>query len=94
VAAIWIYTVDPELPTTITPSQRTIEILQSEEFLVLVWRQHLLYFIVALLPQIGIEVKLRAYTHEIVEIDLIDSFILRWREIQLIGHLVRQEQGL
>jgi hypothetical protein len=94
VAAIRIYTVDPELPAAVTPSQRTIEILQPEEVLVLIARQYPLYLIVALLPHVAIEIKGRTYTHEVVEVDLIDRFILRRREIQLIGHLVRQEQGL
>ena len=93
-SAIGIYTINAELPATIAPSQRTIEILDTEEFLILIGRQHTLYLKVALLPQIAVEIKRRAYTHKIVEVDLIDRFILRWREIQLIGHLVRQEQGL
>jgi hypothetical protein len=88
VGAIGIYTVDPEFPAAIMPSQRTIEILLAEEVLILKWRQYLLYSKVALLPQIAVQVKLRADTHEIVEVDLIDSFILRRREVQLVGHLV------
>jgi hypothetical protein len=93
-SAIGIYTINAELPATIAPTQRTIEILYTEEFLILVGRQHTLYLKVALFPQIAVEIKRRTYTHKIVEVDLIDRFILRWREIQLIGHLVRQEQGL
>jgi hypothetical protein len=88
VAAIRINTIDTELPTTVTPSQRTIEILQTKEFLILVGRQYLLYLIVALLPQIAVQVELRADIHKIVEVDLIDCLILRRREVQLVGHLV------
>jgi hypothetical protein len=54
VAAIRIDTVDTELPATVTPSQRTIEILQAEEVLILIWRQYPLYRKVALLPQIAV----------------------------------------
>jgi hypothetical protein len=36
VAAIGINAIDTELPTTVMPSQRTVEILQAEEFLILV----------------------------------------------------------
>jgi hypothetical protein len=87
-AAVGIYTVDSELPAAIMPSQRAIEILQTKESLVLEGRQHPTYLIVALLPQITVQVELRADTHEIVEVDLIDCLILGRREIQLVGHLV------
>jgi hypothetical protein len=93
VTTVWINTIDPELPATIAPSQRTIEILQSEEVFVLVRRQHPLNLKVALFPQVAIEIELRTYTHKIVEVDLIDRFVLGRREIQLVGHLVRQKQG-
>ena len=54
VAAIGINAIDTELPATVTPSQRTIEILQAEEVLILIWRQYPLYRKVALLPQIAV----------------------------------------
>ena len=94
VGAVRIAGIDAEVPVATAPVQRTIEISGVEVHSVLPVEEDIAQVEIAALPVDAVKVVLRVYAHEVVEVHLVGCFILLFREVELIGHLVGEEQGL
>ena len=94
VVAMGIAGVDAEVPVAGLPVERAIEVTGCEEGVPLPVEQDVTQVEVTALP-IGAEhVSAAGHTHQIVEVDLIRGLILLVRQVEFVGHLVCQEQGL
>ena len=93
VVAARIAGIDAEVPVASLPEQGTVEIGCGAESLPLPGIENVAQVQVAALP-IGAEhIVTAGDAHQIVEIDLVGGLILSIGKVQLIGHLVGQEQG-
>ena len=86
--------IDAEVPVTGVPVQRTIEIRSCDEGIPLPVKQDIAQIKITTLPIGSVHIVTAGDTHQVVEIDLIGCLVLLICEIQLISHLVGQEQGL
>ena len=94
VVTMRIARVDAEVPVTAVPVKRTIEIGCVNIGAVLPVKQHIAQVEITLTPIDTIEVIIRVDAHQVIEIDLVGSLILRIRQVELVSHLVGQEQSL
>ncbi len=94
IVAVRIACVDAEMPETIAPIERTIEVRGIAVSAILPVEQDVAQVEVALPPVNAVEVIIVVYTHEVVKIDLIGCFILLIGEIKLVSHLIRQKKSL
>ena len=94
VAPVRVVVVDVESPAAVLPSQRAIEVALVYEPLILPGCQNILQVAVATLPPGAVGIFLSIHTHQVVQIDLIDGIILGIRQVQFIGHLIREEKSL
>ena len=92
ICAVWISCIYAESPYSVVPYQRTIEISSRAECAVLPVVEDVAQVEVTSCPVCAIQVVVRIYTHEIVEVYLVSSLILFVGEIQFVCHLVGQEQ--
>ena len=86
--------IDAEVPITGVPVQRTVEIRSCEEGIPLPVKQDIAQIEITALPIGSVHIVTAGDTHQVVEIDLIGCLVLFVSKIQLISHLVGQEQGL
>ena len=86
--------IDAEVPVTGVPVQRTVEIRSCDEGIPLPVKQDIAQIEITTLPIGSVHIVTAGDTHQIVEVDLIGCLVLFVSEIQLISHLVGQEQGL
>ena len=93
VVTVWVTGVNAEVPVAGVPVQWTIEIGCCEEGIPLPVKQDIAQVEVTALPVGSVHIVTAGDTHQIVEIDLIGCLVLFVSEIQLISHLVGQEQG-
>ena len=91
--AVRIACVDSEVPT-VEPVERAIEVVGQAEGIVLPVEQYVVEVEVAHLPIGTIEVVNSIDAHKVVEVDFVGSLVLVVGEVELIGHLVGEEQGL
>jgi hypothetical protein len=94
VVAMGIAGIDAEVPVTSLPVQGAIEIGGCQVGLILPVEQYVAQVEVALCPIHTIKVCLGVHAHQVVEVDFVCCLILLFGKIELIGHLVGQEQGL
>ena len=94
VVTVWIARIDGEVPETVKPIERTIEIGGCTESIPLPIEQNIAQIQIATLPVGSKHIVTACHTHQIVEVDFVCSLVLFVRQIQLVSHLVRQEQGL
>ena len=94
VVAMGIAGIDAKVPIASIPVEWAVEVAGGTESLPLPVEQDIAHVEVATLPIGGIDVVVAGYSHEIVEVDLIGSLVLLVGEVELIGHLVGEEQGL
>ena len=94
VVTVWVTGIDAEVPITGVPVQRTIEIRSCDEGIPLPVKQDIAQIEITALPIGSVHIVTAGDTHQVVEIDLIGCLVLLVSEIQLISHLVGQEQGL
>ena len=88
-----IVAVDAEVPGASHPCQRTIEVVGCHVAAVLPRGEHIAQVGVAASPVGAKQVGVAANTQQIVEVDFIYCVILRGAQVELVGHLVTQEQG-
>ena len=86
--------IDAEVPVASLPVQGAIEITCCQVGLILPVEQYVAQVEISLCPVDTIEVCLGVYAHQVVEVDFICCLILLFGKIELIGHLVGQEQCL
>ena len=94
VVAVWIAGIDAEVPIAVAPEQRTVEVTGCDVCLPLCVIQYVAEVAVAALPVVTIDIVITRHTHQVVEIDLVGGLILFISQIQLISHLIGQEQSL
>ena len=93
VAAVGIASVDRVVPSSSSPSQRTVEVVQPHVAVPLVSAEHVPEVGVAAAPPASVEVALVVHAEQVVEVDLVCQFILFVVEVELVCHLVGEEQG-
>ena len=94
VVAVGVAGIDAEMPVASVPVERAIEIGGSQIGFILPVKKDITQVEVTLCPICSIEVCLRVDTHQIVEVDLVCGLVLLLGEVEFIGHLVSEEQGL
>ena len=94
VVTVWIAGVHTEVPIACIPIKRAIEIGGIAVHAVLPIKQNVTQVQIAALPVESEQVVIVVDAHQVVEVNLVCSLILVIGEVQLVGHLVRQEQGL
>ena len=94
VVTMRITTIDAEVPVTSLPIEWTIEIGGCYKSIPLPFKQDITQIEVTTLP-IGPEhIIASSYPHQVVEINLISCLVLLVSQIQLISHLISEEEGL
>ena len=86
--------IDTEVPVTCIPVERTVEITGCDIGIPLPVEQYIAQVEVATLPIGSENVSSSSDSHQVVEIDLISGLILLVGQIQLVCHLICQEQCL
>ena len=94
VVATRIAQVNAEVPVAGIPVERAIEVAGGTEGIPLPRVEDVAEVEVATLPVDAEDIGLARHTHQVVEVDLIGSLVLSVGQVQLVGHLVRQEQCL
>ena len=93
VVTMRIARIDAEVPVTVAPVEWAIEIACLAESAPLPVEQDIAHVEIAALPIIAIHIVIARYPHQVVEINLVGSFVLLVCQIQLVSHLVSQEQS-
>ena len=86
--------VDAEVPIPTIPVKRAIEIGCVDIGTILPVKQHIAQVEIALAPIDTIKIIIRIDAHQIIQVDLVGSLILRIRQVEFVSHLVGQEQSL
>ena len=94
IVTMWIAGIDAEMPESVCPIERAIEIGGCTECAQLPVKQDIAQIQVAALPVGAIYIVITRDSHQVVEVNLISSLILLFCQVQLVSHLVSQEEGL
>lgn len=94
VVTVWIAGIHTEVPIACVPVEWTIEITGVAVHAILPIEQNVTQVQVAALPVEAVQVVIVVDAHQVVEVDFVCSLILVIGEVELVCHLVRQEQGL
>jgi len=94
VASIRIDGVNSEVPVPCVPIERAVEIVGSAIESILPVEEYVTQVEVTSCPVVGIKVTCHINVHQVVEVNLVSGLILVVGEIELVCHLVGQEEGL
>jgi hypothetical protein len=94
VVTVRITCIDTEVPVACVPVEGAVEVRGSNKCVPLCFQQDVTHVEVTALPISSINIINAGDTHQVVEVDLVGSFILLVRQVQLISHLVRQKECL
>ena len=94
VVAPWIARVDGKVPEAVGPIERAVEVGGGAECVPLPLQEDVAHVEVAPLPVRAEHVVDGSDAHEVVEVDFVCGVILLLREVELVGHLVREEESL
>lgn len=94
VCAVRVSCIDTEVPVACVPIERTIEVACCAEGAVLPVKQNIAEVKVTAVPICAIYIVSSGHSHQVVEVYLVGSVILRVGEIKLVCHLVCEEQSL
>jgi hypothetical protein len=94
VVTVGIAGIDTEVPVACLPVEGTVEIAGCQEGIPLPVEQDIAQVEVTALPIGSEHVMTARHAHQIVEVDLVSGLILLIGQVELVGHLVGQEQGL
>ena len=86
--------VNAEVPVSCAPVERTVEVGSGHEGVPLPLVEDVAHVQIAALPVGSVDVVVARHTHQVVEVDLVGSLVLCVRKVQLVGHLVGEEQSL
>ena len=92
--AIGVVAIDGEGPYTAVPEQRVEEIVGGCEDGVLPVEEYVAQVGVAIAQVSAIDIVGSLHAHQVVEIDLVAVLILLVVEVELVGHLVGEEESL
>lgn len=88
VCAVWIVGIDSKPPEAVEPVERAIEIVYGAEACVLPGEEYVGDVDVTPSPIFCIDIVWGVYSHEIVEVHLIGSFVLLFCKVELVSHFV------
>ena len=94
VVTMGIACINAKVPEACIPVERTVEIGGIQVELVLPVQKDIAQVEVTALPIDSVEIVLGINAHEVVKVYLVGCFILLFREVELVGHLVGEEQSL
>ena len=94
VISVGIVAIDGESPSATIPKERVEEIIGSSEDSILPVEQNVTKVGITIGEITTVNVVGCLYAEQIVEVDLVAVFVLLVVEVQLIGHLVGEEQSL
>ena len=94
IVAVGIAGIDAEVPVARTPVEGTIEVGGCDEGIPLPVIEDVAQVEVTTLPVGTIHIVYAGDTHEVVEVDFVRGLVLGISQVELIGHLVGEEQGL
>ena len=94
VVTVRIAGIDAEVPVACLPVEGTVEIAGCNKGIPLPVEKDIAQIEVATLPIYTEYIVAARHTHQIVEVDFVTSLIVLVGEVELIGHLISQEQGL
>ena len=94
VVTMRIACIDAEVPVACIPVKRTVEISSVDKRIPLCFQQDIAHVEVTTLPIGSIYIVIAVDTHQVVEVNLVGCLILLIRQVQLVSHLVRQEECL
>ena len=91
---VWIASEDTEVPVTAAPVERTIEVESVAISSVLPFCEDVAHIEVTVCPVNSVEVRLSVDAKKVVEVDLVSCLVLVVSEVELISHLISEEQSL
>ena len=94
IVAVGIAGIDAEMPIACIPVERTIEVGGCDEGIPLPCIKDVAQVEVTTLPVGTIHIVYAGDTHEVVEVDFVRCLVLGISQVELVGHLVGEEQGL
>ena len=94
VVAVGIAGINGEVPEAVRPIKWAEEVGRCTEGLPLPVEQYVAQIQVAALPIHAIHIITARHTHQVIEIDFVGCLILLICQVQLIGHLICQEESL
>ena len=94
IVTIGIAGIHAEVPVTGFPVEGTVEVAGGQIGIPLPVEQDIAQVEVTALPIGSEHVMTARHSHQIVEVDLVGGLILLIGQVELVGHLVGQEQGL
>ena len=80
-------------PAACLPCYRTIEVRESHILVVLPAVQDIAEVSVTAIPPDAEDITVSVQAHQVVEVNFIDCLILCSGEVELVSHLVREEEG-
>ena len=86
--------IDAEMPEAGVPVERTVEIGGGTEGIPLPRIEYIAQVQVAALPVGAEHITAARDAHQVVQVDFVGCLILRVSQVQLVCHLVGEEQGL
>ena len=81
-----------ECPSASLPCHRAIEVGECHILVVLPAIQHKAEICVTTIPPDAEDITVSVQAHQVVEVDLVDCLILCSGEVELVSHLVREEE--
>ena len=94
VVAMRIAGIDAEVPYTSLPVERAVEVGSCAKQIPLPAIEYITDIQVTALPVGAKHIVIACDAHQIVQVNLIGSFILCIRQVQFVCHLICQEEGL
>ena len=94
VVAMRITAIDAEVPVACLPVEWAIEIGGCDKGVPLPFEHDVAQIEVTTLPIGSEHIVASCHTHQVVEVDLISCLVLLVSQIQLISHLISEEEGL
>ena len=94
VVTVRITCIDAEVPVACIPVEGAVEVGRCDKGVPLCLQQDVAHIEVTALPIDAIDIVNAGDSHQVVEVDLVGSLILLVRQVQLVSHLVRQEECL
>ena len=92
--AVGIVAIDGERPSTTVPKKRMEEVVGRSEDAVLPVEEDVTQVGIAVDEIVAVDIIGRLHTEQIVEVDLVAIFVLLVVEVELIRHLIGEEQSL
>ena len=89
-----VVTIDGKEPSVMKPSQRTEEVVSGGEDSVLPVVENMTNVSIAISEIVAIDLVCRLDAQQVVEVDFIAVVVLLIIQVELIGHLIREETGL